>query len=196
MVSYIMGFPKLEEIRTRREALGISLKKFAQMVGTKPSFLSQIETRKANPSFDLFETIFFTLDQQEKHTLKAVKTIGQFSKPIVSVTKNETLTNAVSIMHKKDFSQLPVFSNSKCVGLVTEHSIAKFFLKSKGTLDDYTVTVEEIMDFPPPIIDSNYKMTPLLLEFLSDHDCLLVSENGKLTSIIAKIDAIRSLIKK
>ena len=57
-----MGFPRLEEIRERREVLGISLKKFSEMTGTKPSFLSMIETRKANPNYELLETIFLTLD--------------------------------------------------------------------------------------------------------------------------------------
>jgi len=119
-----------------------------------------------------------------------------YQKKIVSVEKDELLTKTVSIMHKKDFSQIPVFSNSKCVGLISEHSISKFFLDNQGSLDTYTTRVEEIMDFPPPIIDSNYKMTPLLLEFLLEHDCLLVSENGKITLFIAKIDAIRGLMKK
>ena len=191
-----MGFPRLEEIRERREALGISLKKFSEMTGTKPSFLSMIETRKANPNYELLETIFLTLDQEENHALKTIKTIGQLSKKMISVEKNEFLTKTVSIMHKKNFSQMPVFSNSKCVGLVSEHSISKFFLDNQGSLNTDTTRVGEIMDFPPPIIDSNYKMTPLLLEFLLEHDCLLVSENGRITSFIAKIDAIRELIKK
>jgi len=60
---------------------------------------------------------------------------------------------------------------------------------------DSHIGVGEIMDFPPPIIDFNYKITPVLLEFLTEHDCLLVSEHGKITSLITKIDAIRSLIK-
>ncbi|MBC8502404.1 MAG: CBS domain-containing protein [Nitrosopumilus sp.] len=191
-----MGFPRLEEIRTRREALGISLKKFGDMVGVKPSFLSQIETRKANPNFNLLENIFFTLDQEEKHALKAVKTIGEFSKKLDTISKNDSLEDAVTKMHKKDFSQLPVFSNSKCVGLITEHSITKYLLEHQGGLDAYTTHVGDIMDFPPPIVDSNYKMTPMLLEFLSEHDCLLISEDGKITKLITKIDAIRSLIKK
>jgi len=190
-----MGLPRLEEIRTRREALGISLKKFGEMAGIKSSFLSMIETRKANPNFNLLETIFLTLDQEEKHALKAVKTIGQFSKNIVTVSKNESITKTISIMYKNDFSQLPVFSNLKCVGIITERSITKYLLENPGALDAYT-SVEEIMDFPPPIIDFNYKITPVLLELLSEHNCLLVSENGKITSLITKIDAIRSLIKK
>lgn len=191
-----MGLPRLEEIRERREALGITLKKFAEMLGTKSSFLSMIETRKANPNYDLLEKIFLTLDQQEKHSIKEIKTIGKFSVKFTWISKNEFLSKAVSIMHKNDFSQLPVFSHSTCVGLVTEHSITKYLIESKGKSDVYNAKVEKIMDFPPPIIDSNYKITPLLLEFLSDHNCLLVSENGKLTSILTKIDVIRGLMKK
>ena len=191
-----MGLPRLEEIRERREVLDISLKKFAEMLGTKSSFLSMIETRKANPNYNLLEKIFLTLDQQEKHSIKEIKTVGKFSVKFTSISKNESLSKAVSIMHKNDFSQLPVFSHSTCVGLVTESSITKYLIESKGKSNVYNAKVEEIMDFPPPIIDSNYKMTPLLLEFLSDHNCLLVSENGKLTSILTKIDVIRGLMKK
>ncbi|MBT4326726.1 MAG: CBS domain-containing protein [Candidatus Nitrosopelagicus sp.] len=189
-----MGFPRLDEIRTRREAIGMSLKKFAEMVDVKPNFLSMIETRKANPNFNLLEKIFLTLDQEEQHVLKGLKTVGQFSKKIKSVSKSDSLIDTVHLMHKNDFSQLPVFSNSRCVGMITEHSISKYFLENPGPLDSH-IGVGEIMDFPPPIIDFNYKITPVLLEFLTEHDCLLVSEHGKITSLITKIDAIRSLIK-
>jgi len=191
-----MTFTRLEEIRERRGLLGVSLKKFAQMVGTKPSFLSMIETRKANPNYELLKKIFLTLDQQEKHSLKEIKTVGQLSKKFTSISKNELLSEVVSIMHKYDFSQLPVFSHTTCVGLVTEHSITKYLLDNKEKPNVFNTKVEEIMDFPPLVIDSNYKMTPLLLEFLSEHNCVLVSENGKLTSILTKIDVIRGMIKK
>ena len=190
-----MGFPRLDEIRIRREAMGMSLKKFAELIDVKPNFLSMIETRKANPNFNLLEKIFLTLDQEEQHVLKGIKTVGQFSKKLRSVSKSDSLTEVFNIMQKNDFSQLPVFSNSRCVGMVTEHSISKYFLENPGPLDAH-VGVEEIMDFPPPIIDFNFKITSVLLEFLIEHDCFLVSENGKITSLITKIDAIRSLIKQ
>jgi len=189
-----MGFPRLDEIRTRREAMGMSLKKFAEIVDVKPNFLSMIETRKANPNFNLLEKIFLTLDQEEQHVLKGVKTVGQFAKKIKDVSKSDSLIDTVQLMQKNDFSQLPVFSNTRCVGLITEHSISKYILENPGPLDSH-ICVEEIMDFSPPIIDYNYKITPTVLELLTEHGCLLVSENGKITSLITKIDAIRSLIK-
>ena len=191
-----MAFARLEEIRKRRETLGISLKKFSQMIDTKPSFLSMIETRKANPNYNLLEKIFLTLDQQEKHSIKEIKTVGVLSKIFTPVSKNESLSNAVDIMQNHDFSQLPVFSHTTCVGLITEHSITKYLLDNKEKPNVFNTKVEEIMDFPPLIIDSNYKITPNLLEFLSDHNCVLVSENGRPTSILTKIDVIRGMMKK
>ena len=191
-----MVFPRLEEIRERRLALDISLKKFAQMVGTKPSFLSQIETRKANPNFELLEKIFFTLDQEASKILGTTKTVGYLSKKFVSVSPDETIIDAVSKMSKKHFSQLPVMSNSKCVGLITERSTSKFLADNIGSLDGHVSVVKDLMDFPPPIIDSNYVLTPLLMNIISDHDCIIISDKGVPTSILTKIDVSRNLIKK
>ena len=125
-----MGFPRLDEIRTRREAMGMSLKKFAEIVDVKPNFLSMIETRKANPNFNLLEKIFLTLDQEEQHVLKGVKTVGQFAKKIKDVSKSDSLIDTVQLMQKNGFSQLPVFSNTRCVGLITEHSISNYISSS------------------------------------------------------------------
>jgi len=191
-----MALPRLEEIRDRRESLGISLKKFAQTIDTKPSFLSMIETRKANPNYELLQNIFLTLDQLEKSSLKGIKIIGEISTPIVSVSKSESLENIVKIMKKNDFSQLPVFSNTKCVGIVTERSIDNYLLEHIDSLDNFSAKAQDIMKLPPPVIDANYKLTPLILELLLDTNCLLVSKEGRLERIITKIDAIRSLMKK
>jgi len=99
-------------------------------------------------------------------------------------------------MKKDDYSQLPVFSNTKCVGLVTERSIDNYLLEHIGSFDNFSAKAQDVMKLPPPVIDANYKLTPLILELLLDTNCLLVSKEGRLERIITKIDAIRSLMKK
>ena len=57
--------PELEKIKTRREALQITQKKFAKMCGIKPSMLNMVEKRNANPSYDLWVKIESCLDIEE-----------------------------------------------------------------------------------------------------------------------------------
>jgi len=51
------------------------------------------------------------------------------------------------------------------------------------------------MDAPPPIIGWNQPITQRILDLLYDTTCLLVSKDGKLVAMIAKIDAIKGIKK-
>lgn len=53
-----------EDIRLRREELGISLRKFASEVGISPTYLSQVETGAQYPSIDILKSIYSLFPEQ------------------------------------------------------------------------------------------------------------------------------------
>lgn len=85
-----------EKMRAIREGKGIGLRKLAKELGVSPSFVSQIEKNKAQPSIDTLKRITTTLDISitdlidDPHTLEATAV----SRPALS--KNRFSTEKLS----------------------------------------------------------------------------------------------------
>lgn len=183
--------PKLEEIKQRREQLKISQRQLAKLCQIRPSFLNMIENGNAKPSYDVFVKIFTVLDEQAERATENLRTASKIcSKKVEFFSRFTTLEQASKIMKSKNFSQIPVRDGQKIIGLVTENSILKYQLEH-GVDSINKTKVIEVMDAPPPIIDWNQPLTPRILDLLYDAQCLLVSRDGNVQGIIAKIDAIR-----
>jgi len=187
--------PQLEEIKERRENLGFTQKKFANLCDIKPAMLNMIEKGNAKPSYEVWVKLDTLLDKEEDKVLDKVKTAGQICiKNIKTVRKNDLIEDVQKIMSKKAFSQLPVYDYYGCVGLITENSTLEYLSENQGSFDNGKV--KDAMKTKPPVIDWDYKITPRLLDLLYDTPCILVEKNNKIVGIITKIDAIKSVSKK
>ena len=183
--------PKLEQIKDRRKSLQINQKEFAKKCGINPSLLNMIERGTTNPSYETWLQIDNCLDIEEAIAKKNLKTVGDICiSPFKYVRQTDSINDAIKLMKKYDFSQLPVMSGSNCIGIITEQSILSF--KAKGGSAE-SAKVKDVMEIPTPIIDEKTPVTPQLCELLSTSSCLLVSHQNKVDGIIAKIDAIGSL---
>jgi len=183
--------PQLEEIKQRREELKISQRQLAKLCDIRASFLNMIENKNAKPSYDVFVNIFKVLDEQAEKSTKNLKTASKIcARNLITVTKHATLEEITKIMKLKNYSQIPVEDSHGCLGLVTENSILKFQLEHGADSISKAKSIDA-METPPPIIDWEQPITQRILDLLYDAKCLLVSRDGKLSGIIAKIDAIR-----
>jgi predicted transcriptional regulator len=183
--------PKLQEIKQRREELNISQRQLAKLCDIRPSFLNMIENAKAKPSYDVFVNIFEVLDEQAEKNSENVKTASKIcTRNVMTVTRHANLDEIIKIMKTKNYSQIPVVDSSGCLGLITENSILKYQLEYGRDFLSKAKSVEA-METPPPIIDWNQPVTQRILDLLYDAKCLLVSQDGKIRGIIAKIDAIK-----
>lgn len=183
--------PQLEEIKQRREELKISQRHLAKLSNIRPSFLNMIENKNAKPSYDVFVNIFKVLDEQAEKSTKNLKTASKIcATNLFTTTKHVTLDEITKIMKLKNWSQIPVEDSHGCLGLVTENSILKFQLEH-GADSISKAKSTEAMETPPPIIDWDQPITQRILDLLYDTKCLLVIRDGKLSGIIAKIDAIK-----
>lgn len=190
--------PKLSEIKTLREEIGLSQRELAKRCNIQPSFLNMIENPKNDtaPSYDVLVRIFEQLDiESQKRLDKLVTAEKVCNTKLQTAKKSDYAEDIIKIMHERDYSQIPVIESGGCIGLVTENSLVKF-LKEREHTPLVTTRVKDVMETPPATIDINTKITDKILDLLFDSKCLLVSENGKIAGIITKIDAIRGLMKK
>jgi predicted transcriptional regulator len=183
----IQLLPRLEYIKQARIRLGITQRKLATLTGISTSMINQIESGRCKPSYDTARKIFEVLTSLEDQP--AMRAGDICSKNLIHISKSEYLHNAIELMHKHSVSQIPVLDGSKPVGLVSEDGVVKHMVE-KEEAELKNLTVEDIMDPPPPIVDA---MTPAkaLIPLVRFSKCVLVSRKGNLVGIITVSDTLK-----
>ncbi len=125
--------PRLEYIRQARIRLGLTQRRLAMLVGISTSMLNQIESGRCKPSYDTAKRIFDVLNSLEDRS--SPKIVDICSREIISVSVDDSLHDAIELMRRYSFSQLPVFANAKPVGMISEEGIVKYMMLKNGNLD-------------------------------------------------------------
>ena len=193
-----MVLPDLEQIRKRRQALGLTQQKLADGAKVLRVVINQIENRKNKkkmycPSYDDVKRIFNYLDKEERDraaNMPSDKTAGEICNwngglKLVTVTSSNTINTARDLMGDDgQITQLPVLESGECIGLITQ----------KSMLDNPKAkSVRDAMIDKPVIIDEDFPITPGLIELLvPPQSCILVSQHNsrKLKGVIVAWDLI------
>lgn len=181
--------PKLEYIKQARIKLGITQRKLASLTGISTSMINQIESGRCRPSYETARKIFEVLGSLEGSSSMRAGDIC--SKNVIYVTKSDSLHNAVAVMRKNSFSQVPVFDTTKPIGLISEDGLVKYMME-RGEKDPKTLRVEHVMEPPPPIVDVS---TPAkaIISLVRFSKCALVSSKGEVVGIITVSDTLKAL---
>ena len=193
-----MVLPDLEEIRKRRQALGLTQKELAEGTGVLRVVINQIENRKHkkamySPSYDDVKRIFDYLEKEERDraaNIPSDKTAGEICNwngglDLVTVNSSDTINTTRDLMGDDgQITQLPVLKRGECVGLITQ----------KSMLDNPKAkSVKDALIDKPPTIDEDMKITPGLIELLvPPQSCILVSQrnSSKLKGVIVAWDLL------
>ena len=94
-------------------------------------------------------------------------------------------------MHELSISQIPVFSNSDVVGVVSEDGIVKH-LADLGEAELKKAKLADTMDPVPPIVDFD---TPanVLIPLIRYTKCILVTKKSKIVGIITAADTLKMM---
>ena len=196
-----MVLPDLEQIRKRRQALGLTQQKLSDGTikfpsGTKVSrvVINRIENRQTlkrkskkmyTPDYDVADRIFTFLAGQEDSKMKRGKKAGEIcATDLKTVCSDDTIKKAKRRMGSNgEISQLPVVDNGECVGLITSNSILN---------NENAEMVKDAMVGKPTIIPEDMVVTQRIKELLVDSPCILVSykKSSKLKGIIVAWDLI------
>jgi len=182
--------PRIDSIKQIRQKLGTTQKKLATMTGVSTSMINQIESGRSQPSYETAKRIFENLAKLEGDL--SSHTAGDFcSKEIVKLKPTNTLHDAIKKMHKLSISQIPVFSNSEIVGVVSEDGIIKH-LADIGEVELKKAKLADTMDPVPPIVDYD---TPanVLVPLIRYSKCILVSKKSKIVGIITASDTLKMM---
>jgi predicted transcriptional regulator len=110
---------------------------------------------------------------------------------LVTVNHNEIVENAIGLMLKKDYSQLPVMKGDKAVGVISYESLAKTmfnFTESKSKpptkfrAKSFMERISKIFSVEDDVMD--------LMSVLAEKSYVLICKRSKVTDIITCYDAL------
>ena len=174
----------VNEIKIMRKKFGLTQSELAKQSGVSQSLIAKIEAGKIDPTYSKVRKIFGFLDSlREKQELKA----GDVMRPsIISVKPSASIPDAVAKMRKHKISQMPVISDNKCVGIVSEAIILNSLLDKKAR------AVNEIMGEAPPVVSKNTSIN-VVSELLRFIPMVMIAEKGKLLGVVTKSDILGKL---
>ena len=178
---------ELEQIKTLRKKFGITQAQLARTANVSQSLIAKIESGRIDPTYSNVRKIFTALnDIGKKQELKAMDIMND---KIVYLNPEEDIEEAIKKMKKFNISQLPVISEHKSIGLVSEAIVLDGILNKRGK------RVEDIMTDSPPVVPLNTS-TDAILNLLQFVPMILVSSDGKLKGVITKSDVIEKMYAK
>ncbi len=181
--------PTLDEIPKRRKALGLTQSKLAELAGVSQSIIAKIESGTVDPSYSIVKRLVETLEKQSVNTTRP-RVSEIMSRPIVSVSRMQLVRDAVDLMKKRGYSQLPVLDGTRGVGSISEKTILDRAARGEPLESLLNNRVRDIMDSPLPTVNED---TPLemVLGLLQGNYGVLVTKGENAIGILTKSDILK-----
>lgn len=174
----------ITHIKKFRKRLGLTQHELAKNSGVSQSLIAKIESGLLDPTYSKVKKIFQTLDDLAKKQEVNVSEI--MTKKVISISPDDSIKSAITLMKKYNFSQMPVIINGSCIGVVSEANLLESLIENKGKI------VKEIMTDSPPVVDKNSNVA-MISQLLKYYQMVLVSENGKISGMLTKSDIINKM---
>ncbi len=112
------------------------------------------------------------------------------SRPVISVSRTQFVRDAVDLMKRRGYSQLPVFDGTRCVGSISEKTILDRAARGEPLESLLNNRVRDIMDSPLPTVNED---TPLemMLGLLQGNYGVLVTRGENTIGILTKSDILK-----
>ena len=188
--NYKNMFPTIEDIAKRRRQLALKQSELAKMAGVSQSLIAKLEAGTIDSSYTKVKTIFDVLERLEfKTKVQAEKILHN---DVLSIQKDQQISDVVKIMKDHGYSQLPVFNGKQSVGSISEKAILRQILSGKDLEQISKLPTEDIMEEAFPQINEDAPLS-LITSLLQTYSAVLVSKKGVVIGIITKADLLRML---
>ena len=186
-MSYI---PTIDEIKKFRKKLGIEQKELANAVGVTTNMISQIETKRANPSAENYKKIieyFYKISDKNETTLEEI-----WATPLIFLTPRQSGLDAKKHFDsKEDIDVLPVLNNNEdrlLLGKISREGFEKHLEKDLGE-----ITIKDILEESPPTFPYDTPKTWIRPILQIKNSCVLVTKNNKIVGIVNAWDYLSKI---
>jgi predicted transcriptional regulator len=182
--------PTLDEIPKKRKSLGLTQSRLAELAGVSQSIIAKIESGTVDPSYSIVKRLVETLDNQSVDTSRP-RVSEIMSRPVISVSRTQLVRDAVDLMKRRGYSQLPVLEGTRSVGSISEKTILDRAARGEPLESLLSNRVRDIMDSPLPTVNED---TPLefVLGLLQGNYGVLVTKGDAAIGILTKSDILKT----
>lgn len=173
-----MYLPTPQDLRERRNALGLTQSELAERAGVSQPLIARIEGADVDPRLSTLRRIVEALDEAAGDVVRARDLMHDV---VVSVAPSDTVRSAVRRMQDAGYSQLPVIADGVPVGSISESDVVH------AGEDAGESEVREVMSesFPTVSPDATLEETSSLLDH---YTAVMVTEDGDTVGIITQAD--------
>ena len=187
--------PSLDDIHRRRKELNLTQTKLATLAGVSQSIIAKIESGSVDPSYSIVRKLFNALDSLKTGSGSVedrVRKAGEvMSRGIVSVGRNQQVRDAVTIMRRRGYSQLPVLETGRSIGSISEKTVLDRIARGENLEELFRRKVGEVMESPLPVVNVDTSIEALY-GLLQENYALLVSQGDEVIGILAKSDLLKT----
>ena len=177
--------PSLLELKHLRQSADLTQMQLARLSGVPQSVISKIEKGKTDPSYSHVQALFDYFASMQKTKEKTAADL--MSTVVVSLKPSDPVSLAIALMKKHSISALPVLSEGRAVGHVSEDTILHHLAEGRAVS---SWPCSRIMDEPLARISPN---TPaeVVRTMLMHARAVLVTKGEKAVGIITKADLLK-----
>ena len=184
-----MQIPPPEELRRRRESLGMRQTELARRAGISQSMVARIEAGSVDPRVSTLNKIIAVLNSVGQTPVTAAAVMHS---PVISVSPADPISRALEIFEKNSISQLPVIENGVPVGCISESVIVKAIEQQRL----HRAQPFYVRDFTEPgfPIVSSATGVETVMNILQQNHAVLVVDSGIVQGVITKHDLISLVV--
>jgi predicted transcriptional regulator len=173
-----MELPTPDDLRQRRHAVGLTQSELANRADVSQPLIARVENDDVDPRLSTLRRIVNALDAAEGEVVRARDLMHE---NVVNVGPDESVTEAVALMDKEAFSQLPVIQNGVPVGSISQSDV----IHAGENVGDLPVAEVMSESFPTVSVDATVDE---LRNLLDHYKAVIVTEGGEAVGIITEAD--------
>ncbi|WP_224449798.1 CBS domain-containing protein [Haloprofundus salilacus] len=178
-----MELPTPQDLRERRNALGLTQSALADAAGVSQPLIARIEGGDVDPRLSTLRRIVEALDEAEGDVLRAADIMNE---TVISVAPDDSVRAAIGAMEDEAYSQLPVLQSGIPVGSISQSDV----IHGGDNVGEKPVSELMSESFPTVARDATVDEVRNLLDH---YKAVMVTEGGETVGIITEADVAAQL---
>ncbi len=173
-----MELPTPEDLRQRRNDLGLTQSELADRAGVSQPLIARIEGGDVDPRLSTLRRIVNALEEAESDVIRAADLMHE---DVVSITPDEPVKEAAKRMEEEAYSQLAVIQDGVPVGSISQGNLAHLDEQARDE------PIEKHMAESFPTVSKDAALDEIS-NLLDHYKAVMITEAGETIGIITEAD--------
>lgn len=174
-----MDLPTPADLKERRTSLELTQSELADRADVSQPLIARIEGGDVDPRLSTLRRIVTALDEAESAVMHAADIMHE---GVIDVAPDDSVREAIDVMVKEGYSQLPVVRDGRPQGIISNTHIRQLDREDAGELP-----VADVMREAITTVEPNATLDEVNAH-LNHQDAVMVVEDAQLRGIITDAD--------